>query len=60
LIDALHLQGFWLFVTAVMLTGYLLAPMAIWRLCTGTHGEADVEPVGVGGAEHNVLVRTNS
>lgn len=34
---ALHLDGHWLILTGLMLLGYLIAPPAIWRLCTGTH-----------------------
>ncbi|WP_054774037.1 hypothetical protein [Methylogaea oryzae] len=34
---ALHLQGHWLWLAALMLGGYLLAPLAVWRLCVGTH-----------------------
>ena len=30
-------SGFWIFVVAVMLVGYLLAPHAVWHLCVGTH-----------------------
>ena len=37
LIDALHLQGFWLFVAATMLIGYFFAPRAIWRLSVDIH-----------------------
>ena len=33
----LNLTGFWAFVAAVMLVGYLLAPHGIWHLCVGTH-----------------------
>lgn len=43
LIDALQLRGVWLLVTAAMLIGYLLAPMAIWRLSVDIHGDADPE-----------------
>ncbi len=37
LVVALELSGFWLFVTAVMLIGYFVAPRLIWRLCVGVH-----------------------
>lgn len=37
LAQALHLNGFWQVLVAVMLVGYLLAPHAIWHLCVGTH-----------------------
>ena len=43
LIEALHLAGFWLLVTSVMLVGYFFAPRAIWNLCVGTHGVHDTE-----------------
>ena len=41
LIEALHLAGFWLLVTSLMLVGYFFAPRAIWNLCVGTHGVHD-------------------
>ena len=45
LIDALSLRGFWIFVAAVMLVGYFLAPRAIWKLCVGTHADpASTQP----------------
>ncbi len=34
---ALHLTGYWTWLVAVMLLGYLIAPWGIWYLCTGTH-----------------------
>lgn len=38
-------DGFWTFVVALMLVGYLAAPPAIWKLCVGTHaGEPDRRP----------------
>lgn len=39
---ALHLEGRWLVLTALMLLGYLFAPPAIWRLCTATHADEDL------------------
>ncbi len=39
LVQALHLHGFWVSVTAVMLVGYFFAPRAIWHLSVATHGE---------------------
>ena len=39
LVQALHLHGFWVSVTAVMLVGYFFAPRAIWRLSVATHAE---------------------
>lgn len=45
LTHALELTGFWLWVVAAMLIGYLLAPRAIWHLCVGTHaGAHEPEP----------------
>ena len=41
---ALKLSGFWLWVVAAMLIGYLIAPHVIWNLCVGTH-TADEEQV---------------
>jgi len=38
LAEAAHLDGGWRWLVVAMLAGYLLAPHAIWRLCTGTHG----------------------
>ena len=35
----LFATGFWTFVVALMLVGYLLAPHAIWHLCVGTHAQ---------------------
>lgn len=43
LIQALHLGGFWLLVTSVMLVGYFFAPRAIWSLCVGTHASEDAD-----------------
>jgi len=40
---ALHLEGFWLLVTGVMLVGYFFAPRAIWNLCVGTHADAPAD-----------------
>lgn len=45
---ALNLTGFWLFVAAVMLTGYFFAPRAIWRLCVGTHADSEAESANLG------------
>lgn len=38
LAKTLHMGGFWALVVVAMLIGYLLAPRAIWRLCTGIEG----------------------
>ena len=35
----LAFSGFWHAVSGAMLAGYLVAPHAIWVLCTGTHGK---------------------
>jgi len=43
LVGALHLRGLWLLVPAAMLIGYLLAPMAIWRLSVDIHDVPDVQ-----------------
>jgi hypothetical protein len=36
---ALRIDGYWWVLIAILLAGYALAPRAIWRLCTATHGE---------------------
>lgn len=41
--SAAHLYGFWRWLIAAMLIGYLLAPHGIWRLCVGTHGTDENE-----------------
>jgi hypothetical protein len=33
----LNFSGIWNWVAVVMLTGYLIAPLGIWKLCVGTH-----------------------
>jgi len=38
---SLDLHGAWLWIVAVMLVGYLLAPYAIWHLSSATHAGAD-------------------
>ena len=43
LIRALHLDGFWLLVTGVMLVGYFFAPRAIWNLCVATHDNENID-----------------
>lgn len=35
--------GFWTFIVALMLVGYLLAPHAIWHLCVGTHAHEQAD-----------------
>lgn len=41
LAHALNLEGGWLWIVAMMLAGYLLAPSAIWHLSVATHGDGD-------------------
>jgi ABC-type Co2+ transport system permease subunit len=41
---ALGLDGYWAVVVIAMLVGYLLAPLAIWHLCVGTHLEGQSAP----------------
>jgi hypothetical protein len=38
---SLGLDGAWRILVALMLIGYLIAPRAIWHLCTRTHGSQD-------------------
>lgn len=35
---ATHLNGQWQALVGLMLAGYLLAPMGIWKLCAASHG----------------------
>jgi hypothetical protein len=35
-----HFKGQWLILVGLMLFGYLLAPLGIWKLCAGTHKAA--------------------
>lgn len=44
LAHALNFTGYWWYLVATMLVGYLLAPHAIWHLCVGTHQAADHAP----------------
>ncbi len=37
---SLDFGGVWLLVALVMLVAYLLAPLGIWKLCQGTHGDS--------------------
>ena len=39
LAQATHLNGEWRILVGLMLVGYLLAPLGIWRLCVGSHEE---------------------
>jgi hypothetical protein len=48
---AAHFSGFWTFVAALMLAGYLLAPHGVWRLCVGTHPHEPHDPPGQSGAK---------
>jgi hypothetical protein len=38
LAKATHLNGEWQLLVGLMLVGYLLAPMGIWKLCAASHG----------------------
>ena len=35
---AAHLNGEWRILVGLMLVGYLLAPLGIWKLCAASHG----------------------
>jgi len=35
---ATHLNGEWQILVGLMLAGYLLAPLGIWKLCAASHG----------------------
>ncbi len=39
LAGSLDFSGVWLLVAAIILVAYLLAPIGIWKLCQGTHGD---------------------
>ena len=43
LAQALNFTGYWWYLVATMLGGYLLAPHAIWHLCVCTHIAANHE-----------------
>ena len=51
--ETLNLDGFWLWLVATLLVGYLLAPQGIWHLCVGTH-ESEAHPLNLeeGGINH--------
>jgi len=34
-----NLQGFWLLLVGLLLAGFGVGPVIIWRLCVATHGE---------------------
>ena len=36
---ATHLNGQWQVLVGLMLTGYLLTPLGIWKLCVASHGD---------------------
>lgn len=36
---ATHLNGEWQVLVGLMLAGYLLAPLGIWKLCVGSHAD---------------------
>ena len=60
LIDALDLRGFWLLMTTVMLIGYLLAPMAIWRLSVDIHEDSDGQPAQRNPSAPRLITGTDS
>jgi hypothetical protein len=39
---------FWIAIGVLMLVGYLLAPHAIWHLCTATHADEEADTAGPG------------
>ncbi len=39
LAKATHLNGEWQVLVGLMLAGYLLAPLGIWKLCVGSHAD---------------------
>jgi hypothetical protein len=39
---------FWTVIVLLMLSGYLLAPHAIWHLCVGTHVDEDADETEAG------------
>ncbi len=39
LAQATHLNGEWRILVGLMLVGYLMAPMGIWKLCVGSHDD---------------------
>ena len=39
LAQATHLNGEWQILVGLMLFGYLMAPMGIWKLCLGSHDD---------------------
>ncbi len=43
-----RLDGFWATLAVAMALGYLLAPLGIWRLCTGTHAATHEASTGDG------------
>jgi hypothetical protein len=43
LVVRLGLHGAWLWIAAVMLIGYLLAPYAIWNLTVETHAGGAID-----------------
>ena len=49
LANVAHLFGslFWVCVVILMLTGYLVAPHAIWHLCVGTHAATPHDDLAV-------------
>lgn len=39
LAKAAHFNGEWQILVGLMLAGYLLAPIGIWKLCTASHDD---------------------
>jgi hypothetical protein len=39
LAQATHLNGEWRILVGLMLAGYLLAPLGIWKLCAASHDD---------------------
>ena len=39
LAKATHLNGEWRILVGLMLAGYLIAPLGIWKLCAASHEE---------------------
>ena len=48
--DRMNLAGNWRWLLPVMLSGYLIGPIAIWRLCVASHVGSE-EGSGEGGAD---------
>lgn len=44
LAQAAHFHGPWRILIGLMLTGYLFAPLGIWKLCAATHSDEHSNP----------------